>query len=80
MKHSRPDTLEDKMTELTMLVEGEHISWTRKSPQLKREMTIYPETLTPEQQERLNQIERELLDLAFKAEEETRTKTVLRGK
>jgi hypothetical protein len=78
MKH-RPDTLEG-IKELTMLIEGEHISWTRKSPKLKREMTIYPETLTPEQQERLNQIERELLDLAFKAEEETRTKSVLRGK
>jgi hypothetical protein len=78
MKH-RPDRLEG-IKELTMLVEGEHISWTRKSPQLTREMTIYPETLTPEQQERLNQIEQELLDLAYKAEEETRTKTVLRGK
>jgi hypothetical protein len=79
MKHG-PDTLEGKMKELMMIADGEHISWTRKSPQLKREMTIYPETLTPEQQERLNQIERESLDLAYKAEEETRTKTVPRGK
>jgi hypothetical protein len=78
MKH-RPDTLEG-IKELRILIEGEHISWARKSPQLKREMTIYPETLTPEQQQRLNQIEQELLDMAQKAEEETRTKTVLKGK
>jgi hypothetical protein len=78
MKH-RPDTLEG-IKELTMLIEGESISWTRKSPQLRREMTIYPETLAPEQQQRLNQIEQELMDLAYKAEEETRIKTVLKGK
>ena len=59
-------------------MEGESISWTRRSPQLRREMTIYPETLTPEQQRRLNQIEQELLDMADKAEEET--KIVLKGK
>jgi hypothetical protein len=43
-------------------------------------MTIYPETLTPEQQRRLNKIERELLDMAYQAEEETRTETVRKGK
>jgi hypothetical protein len=70
----------ERVKELTILTEGEHISWIRKSPQLRREITIYPETLAPEQQQRLNQIERELLDMAYKAEEETRTKTVLKGK
>jgi hypothetical protein len=43
-------------------------------------MTIYLETLTPEQQQRLNQIEQELLVMAYAASEETRTKTVLKGK
>jgi hypothetical protein len=43
-------------------------------------MTIYPETLTPEPQQRLNQIEHELLAMAYEATEETRTKTVLKGK
>ena len=76
---NRPDTV-DGIKELTMLIEGEHISWIRKSPQLKRDMTIYPETLTPEQRQRLNEIEQELLGMAYKAEEETRTKTVLKGK
>jgi hypothetical protein len=43
-------------------------------------MTIYLETLTPEQQQRLNQIEQELLVMAYEASEETRIKTVLKGK
>ena len=77
MKHG-PDTLEGKMKELMMLADGEHISWTRKSLQLRRYIDIYPETLTPEQQQRLIQIEQELLNMAYKAEDET--KTVLRGK
>jgi Spy/CpxP family protein refolding chaperone len=51
----------------------------RESPQLKRDMTIYLETLTPEQQQRLNQIEQEPLE-AYDACEESRTKTVLKGK
>ena len=70
----------DGFDELRMLLEGEHVLWQRKSPRLLREMTIYPEKLTPEQQQRLIQIEQELLDLAYKAVEETRTKTVLKGK
>jgi hypothetical protein len=66
--------------EFKMLMEGEHVSWMRKSPQLRRDIDIYPESLTPEQQQRLNHIEQELLDMAYKAEEETRTKIVLKGK
>jgi len=46
-----PDTPEG-IDELHMLVEGEHISWVRKSPTLRRDITIYPTTLTPEQQQR----------------------------
>jgi hypothetical protein len=65
---------------LKILMEGEHVSWMRKSPQLRRDIDIYPELLTPEQQQRLNHIEQELLDMADKAEEETRTKIVLKGK
>jgi hypothetical protein len=76
MEHT-PDTL-GGMEELALLTEGEHVSWIRKSPQLTRGMTIYPETLTPEQKQRLNDIEQELLEMAHKAEEETRT--VLKGK
>ena len=47
--------------------------------QLKRDIAIYPQTLTPEQQQRLNEIEQELLTMAHEAEEETRNKTVLKG-
>jgi hypothetical protein len=71
-------TTPDGIKEFKLLMEGEHISWTRKSPKLSRYIDIYPETLTPEQQQRINQIEEELLNMAYKAEEET--KTVLRGK
>lgn len=78
VKH-RPDTPEG-VKELRMLTEGEHIFWMRESPQLKRDMTIYPETLTPEQQQRLSQTEQELLEMAYDASEETRTRTVLKGK
>jgi hypothetical protein len=78
MKH-RPDTPEG-VKEIRMLAEGEHIFWFRESPQLKREMTIYPQTLTPAQLERLNQIEKELLEIAYEASEQKITKTVLKGK
>jgi hypothetical protein len=84
MKH-RPDTpegvqeLKDHIA-LRKLMDAEHINWFRESPQLKRDITIYPQLLTPEQQQRLNQIEQELLAMAYEAEEETRTKTVLKGK
>lgn len=61
-------TTPDGIKEFKIITEGESISWTRKSPQLTRAMTVYPEMLTPEQQQRLNQIERELLDLAYTAE------------
>ncbi len=77
MKH-RPDTpegvqeLKDHI-ERSKLMDAEHIWWERKSPQLSRDITIYPQLLTPEQRERLNQIEQELLKLAHEAEEETRT-------
>jgi hypothetical protein len=60
-----------------MIMEGRSISWIRKSPPLTRMMTIYPDMLTPEQQQRLDQIEQELLGLAYTAEEESRH--VLRG-
>jgi len=76
---NRPDTPEG-VKELTMMIEGERISWERRSPKLKRDITIYLQTLTPEQVERLNQIEQELIEMAYEAEEETRTKTVLKGK
>ena len=78
MKH-RPDSREG-VNELRMMLEGERILWLRESPQLKRDMTIYPETLTQEQQQRLNQIEQELLEMAYEATEETRTRTALKGK
>jgi hypothetical protein len=76
---NRPDT-PGGVNELRMLTGGDHIFWLRESPQLKRDTTIYLETLTPEQQQRLNQIEQELLVMAYAASEETRTKTVLKGK
>src|SRR5947208_2958346 len=87
MEH-RPDTPEGvrelrrrtelRLNELRMLTEGEHIFWTRSSPSLKREMTIYPETLTPEQQQRLDQIEKQLLEMAHDATKEKTSKTVLK--
>jgi hypothetical protein len=77
MKH-RPDTQEG-VNELKMLRDGEHIFWHRESPTLKRVMTIYLDLLSPEQKERLEQIEKELLEMAYDASEETRTTTVLKG-
>jgi hypothetical protein len=68
----------DTSEKLRMMVEGESIEWLRKSQQLRREITIYPEKLTPEQRERLNQIEKELVEMADEASEETRTKTMLK--
>lgn len=73
------DTLEG-IKELTPLVEGQHISWTSTSPQLTHEMTIYPETLTVQQQERQDQIEQQLLDLAYKAKEESERKLCWKAK
>jgi len=55
------------------IMDGESITWIRRAPQLRREIDIYPEMLTPEQRQRLNELEQELLELAYKAEEETRT-------
>jgi hypothetical protein len=78
LKH-RSD-IPDGVKELRMLTEGEYWYWVKESLQLKREMTIYPETLTPEQQQQLNQIEQELLEMACEASEERRTITVLKGK
>jgi hypothetical protein len=78
MKH-RTDTIEG-VNELKMLLEGEHINWVRQKPGLRRDLTIYPETLTPEQQQRLDQIEQELLGMAYEATEENTTKTILKGK
>jgi hypothetical protein len=63
-----------------MLHEGDHIFWFRQSPQFKRDATIYPETLTPEQQQRLNAIEQELIAMAHEATEEKIAKTVLKGR
>jgi hypothetical protein len=68
------------LNELRMLKEGEHTFWIRESPVLRREMTIYTEVLTPDQRERFNQIEQELLEMAYEATEESKTKTVLKGK
>ena len=76
MKH-RAGTPEG-VRELRMLFEGERVSWVRKAPSLNREMTIFPETLTPEQVRRLDQIEPELLAMAYEANEEKTTKTVLK--
>lgn len=74
---NKPDTPEG-LSELKMFTEGEHIFWLRESPELKRDITIYPQTLTPEQQQRLSEIEQELLEMAYNASEETRTKTILK--
>ena len=76
---NRPDKPEG-VKELRMLAESERIFWFRESPQLKRDITIFPESLTPEQQQRLNQIEQELVAMAYEATEESITKTVLKGK
>jgi hypothetical protein len=75
----RPDTPEG-VNEVRMLREGERIYWHRQSPQLERNITIFPETLTPEQQQRLNEIEQELVTMAYDATEERKTKTILTGK
>ena len=77
MRH-RADTAEG-VNELKMIKDGERIYWFRKSPKLKREMTIYRDVLTPEQQQRLDQIEQELLEMAYEADEESITKTVLKS-
>jgi hypothetical protein len=63
-----------------MLLRGEHIFYVRESPTLKRDVIIYPTTLTPEQLERLNQIEQELIEMADEATEENRATTTLKGK
>ncbi len=78
MKH-RPDTPEG-VAEMRMIAVGEHVYWHRESPQLERNIHIYPQVLTAPQLERLNEIERELIDMAYDASEETRTRTVLKGK
>jgi hypothetical protein len=78
MRH-RPDTPEG-VDEIKIMKDGERIYWWHESPQLKRDITIFPAMLTPEQQERLSQIEKELVEMAYTASEETRTKTVLKGK
>lgn len=65
---------------LSMMIEGEHIDWERRSPQLRRSISIYPQTLTPEQRQRLNDIEQELITMADEASEETKNKTILKGK
>jgi hypothetical protein len=74
----RPDTPEG-VNEIRITTQGEKIYWFRESQQLKRDMTIYLEMLTPQQVERINQIEKELLEMAYQASEENRTRTVLRG-
>lgn len=62
-----------------MFLDGERIYWIRESPELKRNMTIYTQVLTPEQRERLNEIEQELIQMAYEASEESITKTVLKS-
>jgi hypothetical protein len=58
---------------------GPAVHWRRLDPpNFTRKMTIYPETLTAEQRLRLEDIEQELLAMAYTAEEEVTT--VLRGK
>jgi hypothetical protein len=59
------------------MLNGERILWIRTSPQRKRDLVIYPETLRPEQRQRLEAIEQELLEMAHEATEET--KTALKG-
>ena len=78
MKH-RPDTPEG-VSELKMIKDGERVHWYRESPQLKRNMTIYIDVLTPDQKQRLEQIEQELLVMAYDADEEKISKTILKGK
>jgi hypothetical protein len=73
----RPDTPEG-VNEIRITTQGERIYWWRESRQLKRDITIYPEMLTQEQQERLRQIEQELVEMAYTATEESRTKIVLK--
>jgi len=74
----RLDTQEG-VNELTMQLKGERIEWLRKSPTLRRTLTVYLDALTPEQRQRLEGIEKELLEMAYDADEEVRTKTVLKG-
>ena len=74
----RLDTQEG-VNELRMQTKGERVTWERRSPGLRRNMTIYFDALTPEQRQRLEEIEKELLEMAYDADEETTTKTVLKG-
>jgi len=77
-------TTPEGIKEFKVLMEGQRVSWVRKSPeespQMTRYLTIYPQTLTPSQQARMDLIEQELLSMAYSAEEETRTTTVVKGK
>jgi hypothetical protein len=77
LKH-RLDTQEG-VAELTMQIEGERVTWERRSPGLRRNLTVYLDVLTPEQRQRLEVIEKELLEMAYDADEEVRTKTVLKS-
>lgn len=61
-----------------MKIEGERIEWERRSPTLRRNITIFFHTLTPEQKQRLNEIEQELLTMAYEAHEEAKTITILK--
>jgi hypothetical protein len=63
---------------LKMRFEGEHIDYYRQNPGLKVHITIYPSTLTPEQQQRLGEIEQELIAMAHEATEEMISKTSLK--
>lgn len=68
----------DHIRELELISKSERVEWTRKSPTLRRDITIYLDALTAEQKQRLNEIEQELLTMAYEAKEETTTKTILK--
>lgn len=68
----------DRLKELDMMSKSERIDWVRKSPSLRRDITVYLDVLTPEQKQRLNEIEQELLSMAWQADEQTTTKRILK--
>lgn len=70
----------DSIKMLELMQKGERIEWLRKSPTLRRDLTIYVDLLKPEQIQRLDEIEKELIEMAFEAKEETTVKKILKAK
>ena len=60
------------------IFEEERILYTRMSPKGKRNMTVFLDKLTPEQREKIFEVEAFLLEVAEDASDETRT--ALKGK